>query len=294
MVSLMLASADPSAEPGTGPGRVAVEAGSARETPADAGVDEEALELFPADELFTPLLADPTWPRFSAEYQWRLGSDQFDRVGQVSFGETFAFARDQLSGGGFWEVGLQAQADAIFDMTASSFDLSNEDYFVGFTGSVQREGLTAQLRISHTSSHVGDEYLIANGGGRESVSYETMDLLVSSRSFERFRFYGGLGVLVNSSPSFDPVYFQVGAEWRSPLTFAKGRLRPVAGVDLRIPQDANWEPDVAGLVALRLARSGDETRYMDFFVRGYHGRSPEGQFFREKVDLVGMGFRVGL
>ena len=276
----------------------ALSAEPASAEPGDAGAppgsDEETLEILPADELFVPPIADPTWPRFSAEHEWRLGSDQFDRVAQVGFGETFAFVRDRLPGGGRWETGLQAQVDAIFDMTASSFDLSNEDYFVALTASVQRRGVTAQLRVSHLSSHVGDEYLLANGGDRESVSYETIDLLVSGEPIAQVRTYGGLGVLINPRPAFDPVYLQLGAEWRSPIAFARDHLRPVAGVDLRIPQEADWEPDVAGLVALRLARPGDDTRHVDFFLRAYHGRSPEGQFFQQRVDLIGLGFRLGL
>ena len=34
---------------------------------------------------------------------------------------------------GALEFGIQAMVDAIFDMTAQSFDLGNEDYFAGFT-----------------------------------------------------------------------------------------------------------------------------------------------------------------
>ncbi len=282
------------AEPGRDEPVGAGEDGAPPVAGGDAEAGAETLELLPADELFVPLIADPTWPRFSAEHEWRLGTDQFGRVGQVGFGETFAFVRDRLPGEGRWELGFQAQVDAIFDMTSSSFDLSNEDYFVGLTGSVERRGVTAQLRVSHLSSHVGDEYLLANGGGRESVSYESVDLLVSVQPFAQVRTYGGLGVLINPRPAFDPFYLQLGAEWRSPVAFWKDRLRPVAGVNLRIPQESDWEPDAAGLVALRLARPGDETRYVDFFLRAYHGRSPEGQFFEQKVDLIGLGLRLGL
>ena len=73
---------------------LAVPCVAAAEVP-DASPEESLDEyvLFPADEFFDPLVADLRWPRFSASHQWRLGTDDFDRVAQVSFGESFAFVQ---------------------------------------------------------------------------------------------------------------------------------------------------------------------------------------------------------
>ena len=155
--------------------------------------------------------------------------------------------------------------------------------------------MTTQLRVAHVSAHVGDEYLLAVGGGRESVSYETIDLLVSYAATAAFRVYGGGGVFVNPSPSYDPISFQLGAEWRGAHGLAQDRLRPIAGIDLKVQQESDWKPDVAALLGLRFSASrDDEARHVDLFLRGYHGRSPEGQFFRQDVGLVGLGLRLGL
>lgn len=149
--------------------------------------------LFPRGELFEPLVADVSWPRFSVEHQWRFGNDEFDRLAAVSFGETFAFVRSPQYEWGEWEFGMQAMADAILDMTKRSYDLANDDYFVGFTGSVRTRGVTTQLRLYHISSHLGDEYLLENGAERGSVSYEAIDLLASFEPVKWLRVYGGGG-----------------------------------------------------------------------------------------------------
>lgn len=249
--------------------------------------------LFPADEFFDPLVADLRWPRFSASHQWRLGTDDFNRVAQVSFGESFAFFQSPEYDWGRWEFGLQAMVDAIFDMTAQSFDLSNEDYFIGFTLTYQGEHATVLARISHTSSHLGDEFLIENGLARESVSYEVIDVLVSRDATDWLRLYGGIGFYTNASPDYDPFLSQWGVELTSPVSFASGLLTPIFATDLQIRQASDFVPEVAVLAGLRLAEEPRAVRNMEFFARFYHGRSPDGQFFTQDVDLVGVGLRLG-
>ena len=254
-------------------------------------IDEYA--LFPADEFFDPLVADLRWPRFSASHQWRLGTDDFNRVAQVSFGESFAFFQSPEYDWGRWEFGLHAMIDAIFDMTSQSFDLSNEDYFVGFTFTYQGEHVTALARISHASSHLGDEFLIENGLERESVSYEVIDVLLSRDVKDWLRLYGGIGFYTNASPDYDPFLSQMGFELTSPVSFASDLLTPIFATDLQIRQANDWVPEVAVLAGLRLAEEPEAVRNMEFFARYYHGRSPDGQFFTQDVDLVGVGLRLG-
>ncbi|MAG29908.1 MAG: hypothetical protein CL908_03320 [Deltaproteobacteria bacterium] len=260
---------------------------------ADGAGRRESYLLFPRRELFKPLIADMRWPRFSAEYQWRFDTDQFSRVAAVSLGETFALVRSPQHDWGEWELGFQAMVDAIFDMDSSSSDLSNEDYFVGLTGSVLRGGVTSQVRLYHFSSHLGDEYLIENGLTRDGVSFEVIDLLASYEPYEWMRLYGGGGVLIDSSPTYDRVVTQFGVEMTSPVGFASGLLRPIFGGDFQLRQENDWRPEAAVLAGLRLADPADDVRHLDFYARYYHGRSPDGQFFDQTIDSFGLGARLG-
>lgn len=260
--------------------------------PGAAGSDA-ASELFPRGELFAPLVADMRWPYFTAAHQWRFGTDEFDQAGSVGFGETFAFVRGPERDWGQWELGFQAAAFSLFDMTASSFDSVNVDYYVGLTAALRRGGVTTQARIYHQSSHLGDEYLIENGGPRDSVSLEILDLLASFEPVPSLRVYGGGGVVLSSSTAFDRLAFQGGLEWTSPVAFARGRMRPIAAVDLQARQQSDWGPDVAVLVGLRIAKPEDDVRRVELFARYYHGTSPEAQFLEQTIDSLGVGLRLG-
>ncbi len=257
----------------------------------------EGLRWLPRDELFDPLVADVRWPRFFAEHQWRLGTDEFSRVGSVGFGESFSFVRSPEQDWGQWELGFQAMVDAIFDMSSRSFDLANEDYFVGLTGSVTAHGVTTQLRLYHLSSHLGDEYLVENGLSRDSISFEVIDLLASCDPTDFLRVYGGGGVIVNARPDFDPVMFQLGVELTSTKSFARGMLTPFAGTDVQLKQENDWLPEVAVLAGLRLADPAEaparDLRRLELYARFYHGRSPDGQFYRDTISSLALGIRLG-
>jgi len=265
----------------------------ATEEPGKESAAQDDYDAFPRDELFEALAADPRWPRFAVAHEWRLGTDEFDRVANVSFGESFSFVRSPEYEWGQWEVGLQAMVDATFDLTASSFDLSNEDYFVGLVLSFLVDDVTAQLRVSHTSSHVGDEYLLANSFSRESVSYETIDLLASYDLREWLRIYGGAGIYVSPEPDFDPLLMQFGFEWKSPVHFSEGRVTPIFATDLQLRQANGFTPEVSVLGGFRFADPAEPERHLELFARFYHGRSPDGQFFRQTVDILGLGLRLG-
>lgn len=274
---------------------------AAQAEPTAASVDDQGhaeaegaeYEIFPQEELFDSLLADPRWPRFSAAHEWRLGTDEFNRVASVSFGETFIFARSPEYDWGQWDIGIQAMVDAIFDMTSQSFNLANEDYFVGIAASLVHKDVTTQFRISHTSSHLGDEYLLESGIPRISVSYEIVDVLVSYEPMDSIRVYGGGGLYLKPSPAYDPLLMQLGFEWTSPIRFIRDLMTPVFGTDVQLRQQNDFIPEVSVLAALRFAKPDDGRRHLEVFARFYHGRSPDGQFFRQTVDIMGLGFRLG-
>jgi hypothetical protein len=255
--------------------------------------DADSWDIFPVGELMKPLVADPRWPHFSVSHLWYLSDDELERVGSATFGESFSFVRSPQYDWGEWEIGMQAMVDALFDLSRESFDLSNEDYMVGLSGSVLTHGMTTQLRLYHVSSHLGDEYLIESGVSRDSVSFEVVDLLVSYVPVDWARVYGGVGFLVNRTPSYDRFTTQFGLELTSLRTLASGLITPIFATDLQLRQENDWIPEVSVLAGLRLARPDDHTRRIEFYARYYHGRSPDGQFFDQTIDSLGVGIQLG-
>jgi hypothetical protein len=249
---------------------------------------DQQVGLLPGSVIFKPLIADPRWPHFSATWQHYFGDPQFKDQAAVSFGESFAIYRAKL-GPTFWEIGLHAGVFSIFDLNAASFDLVNADYMVGLPLSFRYEDLSLLLRVFHQSSHLGDEFLLRTRTNRINFSYQSVDLKASYDFRQLLRVYAGGGYLFGQEPStLDPWSVQYGLELSSPWPARPSRWRPIAAVDVQHHQENDWSPDVS-------ARAGVEidgvllTRKIQFLLEYFNGHSPNGQFYKDRVQYFGLG-----
>jgi Protein of unknown function (DUF1207) len=249
----------------------------------------------PQGRLFDPLIADPRWPHFSAAYHYYIDDPRLGDVGAASFGETFSLYRWKTSSG-WWEAGLQAGVFAIFDLEAESLDLINADYFVAAVGAYRYGDFSALGRLFHQSSHLGDEFLLSSRIRRINLSYEGIDFKLSHEFWRMpydgrsvLRLYGGGGYLFNVNPSsLAPWSTQVGLEVRSPWPPRASWYRPIAAFDLQNREENDWSADVS----LRAGVQFDGVlapRNLQLLLEYFRGRSPNGQFYREKVDYLGVG-----
>jgi len=266
------------------------------EVPARATVDVTAEKgrptgALPAGLLFEPLHADPRWPHFSAAYQRYVDDRDVRDVAAVSFGETFSFYRGDVPLGGQWEVGLQGGVFAIFDMDAESHDLLNADYLVGVPLSYRKGPLSGTVRVFHQSSHLGDEFLLRTRVQRVNLSYEGIDIKLSYEWFDRaLRLYGGGGYLFDRDPSrLRPWSVQFGFELQSPWTLLGGALRPIFATDLQTREENGWNTDVSVRTGLQLESVHVLGRKLQLMLEYFNGHSPNGQFYRDKVDYFGLG-----
>jgi hypothetical protein len=244
----------------------------------------------PGGLLFRPLIADPRWPHFSASYQYYIDDPDFGAVAAVSFGETFTLYRDRI-GRGLWEVGIQAGVFSVFDLDSQSFDLINADYFVAAVLGYRHGDLSALGRLFHQSSHLGDEFLLRRSSvDRVNLSYEGIDAKVSYDLFgDVLRPYVGAGFIFDQEPSgLDPWSFQYGLEFRSPWPGPGKGYRPIAAADIQHREENDWSADLslrAGVQLEGLVLGRDLELLLEYF----NGRSPNGQFYRRKVDYIGIG-----
>jgi hypothetical protein len=244
--------------------------------------------IMPGGDLFGPLIADPRWPHFSVGYQYYINDPTFKDIGAVSFGETFTVYRLQ-AGGGWWEVGIQAGVFAIFDLDASSFDLINADYLAAVTAAYRYGQFSALGRVSHQSSHLGDEFLLrSTRPARVNLSYESVDIKLSYE-FDNVRLYGGGGYLFDAEPpDLEPWSLQAGLEFRSHWPSLESRWRPIAGVDLQSREENDWDIDLSVRAGIQID-GVLASRAIQLLVEYFHGHSTNGQFFRRKVDYIGVG-----
>jgi hypothetical protein len=283
------ATASPAAPP---PTTAATPSGPA----VEAQVPRRGLELLPKGLLFAPLIADPRWPHFSAAYQRFHNDARLENAATATLGETFSLLRGPLAtSGGAWEVGIQAGVFSLFDLDAPSTDLVNSDYMVGFPFAYRLGNFSAMARFYHQSSHLGDEFLIENRVDRVNLSYETVDVRLSYEVTDWLRLYGGAGYIVRKDPDdLKPWSTQMGAEIRSPWTFLSGTLRPLAAVDVQYREQNEWHTDLSVRAGVQFEKLPIFDRRIQLLLEYFNGYSPNGQFYREKIEYVGIGIHLYL
>jgi hypothetical protein len=264
--------------------------------PANGGSPSDAVPVgwLPEGHLFRPLLADPRWPHFSASYHYYLNNNKTVRsAGAVSFGETLVLYRNDAPFRGQVEWGLQAGVSALFDLEAQSKDLVNADYFVAALAAYRTGNVSVLGRLLHQSSHLGDEFLLRTRVARVNLSYEGVDLKVSYDFPLGFRGYGGGRVLIDKDPSdLKPWSTQAGLEFRSPRTFWGGRIRPIAALDVQNHQENAWHTDLSMRAGIQFESLQVVGRNLQLLAHYFNGYSPDGQFYTQKIEYIGLGVHL--
>lgn len=263
-----------------------------RSTPEGSPETVFATGVLPTGHLFKPLLADPRWAHFSAAYRNYIGNNiDGNNNGAVSFGETIPFYRANLGKSTVqWETGLQAGVFSDFNLDARSSDLINTDFIASVYASARARQFSAFGRIFHQSSHLGDEFLLRTRLERINLSYEGADLKLSYELPYGVRVYGGGGGIFHKQPStIKPWVIHYGIEFRSPWRIDFAAMRPILAIDMKNWEQNNWNIDVSARAGFQFDNFQAFGRKLQFLVEYFHGNSPTGQFYRERVEYLGIG-----
>lgn len=256
-------------------------------------------EVFPSDDVFRPLIADPKQPQFFAMWQHsrpRDGGSSFN-LGSVAIGENFGFYTKRQGCDG-WQVGLLTGIFSQFNLDQKNAELINTDFNVGLPLSWRSGNWSARLRYYHQSSHLGDEFLVRNVGfQRFTVSFEEVDAILSY-DYKWLRLYGGAAYLVHREPAtVDRTRLQWGFEARAPamrtsiLVPVLDRLiiTPVLSADFKSAEEHSWIIDTNVLGGFEWSRTGSRRRFR-IMATYFHGYNPYGQFFvNQKIESIGLG-----
>lgn len=261
---------------------------------------EATSEVFPSDDVFRPLLADPKQPQWFAIWQTTQSrtADTRSNIGSIAIGENFGFYTRRQGCDG-WQVSLLTGIFAQFDLDRSNAALINADFNVGIPLTWRSGNWSARLRFYHQSSHLGDEFLAANPGFQSmGLLFEEVDMVLSYDLQKWLRLYGGGGVMVNREPAtIDRNQVQWGFEARAPLwrSHVFGMLSspvmvsPVLTADFKSNEELNWIINTNVLWGVDLLRAGSFKR-LRILMNFYHGYNPYGQFFySEKTQSIGVG-----
>ena len=262
--------------------------------PAAAAADEDPQEpksgwsFLPDARIFAPLLADPRWPHFSLSYarMIRQGFPEIRDAATISLGEHVGMVEYQAENGARFGIGLQPAVFGLFNLNALSKDLVNADYRLGIPVDFRTGPFSLEATILHQSSHLGDEFVLDVQSQRLNLSYEEVTLNVSYDLGE-FRVYGGAGYFVHTVPAdVKPWSALQGVEWSS---LAGGSFGPVAAVHVEEHEDSDWRPDVSVRAGIQFVDPRRSRRRFQILLEYYRGQDPNGQFFRERIESVGIG-----
>ena len=292
---------------------LAVPAAAQTSASARCGVGIPAAEQtgyvpLPRGDVFCPLIADPKASRSFASLLRHESGDNFADaeldIASVGIGDVFGLGRWNGSNPGDGiQFSLSAGVFAQFDLGTESYDMLNADYVVGLPVTFRRGWFSTRLRVYHQSSHLGDEYLLReppDRQDRENLGFEALEWLLSADAGP-LRLYGGGEMLFRREPEdLERFVAHGGAEFRPlPRIIPLGSLggfRFVAATDIKSSEEQDWEPAIAARAGLEYDRLGGAdipARRWGIFAEFYTGPSPYGQFFREKVRLIGFGLHFG-
>ncbi len=287
--------------PGVVRAEVREEAGSsaAPANPPQAAIQQKLpkpeSKFLPRDLLVAPFHADPRWPHFSMASRHVSFGREPGSTGSANFGETFALYRNAAPLDGQWEIAIQAGVFSTFNLGSSSVDLQNADYTAGLLTSYRTGAFSGFLRLHHQSSHLGDEFILNSqpGFNRINLSFDELDLKISYELASWFRVYGGGGMLVGRDPrELKRGTSQLGVELTSPWTLWDGKVRPVAYADLQANARSNWRVASSVMAGIQFenARIGD--RKLQLLAEYFSGPSPNGQFYNQNTEWIGIGIHL--
>ena len=247
----------------------------------------------PGLDLYPPYAADPRRSRHIMSIARAMNSDlpaAGDWRWALSIGGEYGIARlfresDPKRG---WQFGAEARFYTQFDIDHDLDEIGHD----GRLGAVLVKGLGRDLALRvtfhHTSSHVGDEYLLRNDiRERLSVRKEELSTGVSWKLGQWWRTYAEAGYGLNLGVRNEPLRLQTGIEVESWPILANGHW--YAGLDLTSFQENDFEIST-NLQTGIVFPFGDADRWYRFGIELYDGRAQLDSFFlfHETYLVVGV------
>lgn len=247
----------------------------------------------PATDLYAPYVADPRRSRNIVSIISALDSDLPDtqnlRWG-LSIGGTYGIARlvPRNAPEHAWQLDVEARFYAQFDIHYALDEIGHD----GRVGATLIKGLTpnvaTRLSFIHTSSHLGDEYILRNHvTERPAERREELGAGLSWKLSERLRTYAEGGYGLNLNPGTRPVRLQAGLEFEDRPRLWNSRW--YAAVDASSFEDNDYRISTDLQTGLLFRSTGSDREYR-FGVELYDGRSQLDAFYRyhERYAVFGM------
>lgn len=254
----------------------------------DGGCGDWSWQVLPDGLIYHSYWAGVREPRLSLVlFGERDGRNLWDgtlggRVGILRYGTRGAFFPQG------WQ--LDVEAAAIVRLTLDEIrDFETADYRVGIPLTYGVENWQFKLAVYHLSSHLGDEFAIANPGSLDDRINYVRDAIVLGASWYPhpfMRLYAESGYSVNVDGGAEPWEFQFGTELSRPgPTGSHGS--PFLAVNAHLREEHHYGGDITTQAGwLWRGQSG---QVMRLGVHYFNGKSSQYQTFDDSEEQIGFG-----
>jgi len=252
---------------------------------AGASAEYSCHTMLPQGLIYASYLAGEKESRFRSYWShekdsgWLWDLTAGGRVGLWRYGTTL----DERPQG--WQLDIEGAAMPRLDLERDR-DLVSADFRFGLPLTYGNDYYQGKFGYYHLSSHLGDEFLLANPGFTR-LNY-SRDELVWGHSLtpcEYLRLYVEAGWAFYSDIS-EPWAFQFGVDW-APTDATGARGAPFAAINAHLRQEVDYGGNLVVQVGWAWRRSPVSGMFRCGF-EYYGGKSDQFAFFNESEQRVGL------
>lgn len=249
------------------------------------------ITFLPAEHYFDPLILDPVESQSFASVHayWEDGIAQDKIYSPLSLGFQLPVVQWDKGDHGF-ELGLLTsvffQFEFIEPLSIFQVNLINTDFKVGLPFTFRTGRFALRTTFYHVSSHFSEEYIFRNkleGFGENRNTYEALDVHASWQ-YERMRYYGGVGMVVNSPWGRGRWKFQAGILYRFPVRHGS-KFSYIAGGDFQLLEETYWS--INSQLGAGIEMDFRPGRTFQIMLQYFNGFLPYSQYTRQKIQYLG-------
>jgi hypothetical protein len=247
----------------------------------------------PPADLYEPYAADPRRSRhiislINATHS-NLPDSQNLRWG-LSIGGTYGLARliPRKAPDRAWQLEVEARFYGQYDIHYALDEIGHDGRLGGLLIKSVTDDVAVRLTFIHTSSHVGDEYILRNHlTERPSARREEVGTGISWKIAKNVRTYAEAGYGLNLGKGNRPMRVESGIEFHDKPRLGAGRF--YAAVDATSFQENGWKVSTNLQTGVLFQSHGSDRKYR-FGIELYRGRSQVDSFYRyhERYATIGM------
>lgn len=246
-----------------------------------------AVEMLPQKKLFSPFAADITQPAFGVRLTGVVGAG---RLAEINMGDEFGVARWNF-GANKMQFGVVGGVGARFDIARITNDFQVADFSVAFPVDYVTDNWGLRAMYWHTSSHVGDDYIISHGTLPTELEKHVTDdirLIGDYRPVAGLRLYGGMYYAFNIIPhTSDRWHTQCGVEGEKRVE----NHAWFAAANLAAHAKYKWQPSFTSRAGWKYyGQKSDASLFAEFF----SGHLPYLSFSDQTETHWSFGFAVAM